>query len=675
MSKLQSKIVDLDFETRSYADIAKVGTWAYTQHPTTEVICACYAFGDGPIIEWWPGKEGVKHVGGMPHDLYMHVALGGLIRAANCPFELGVINNILVPRHGWAEVAPHWMRDPLRVAGYYSLPQQVDKLATVLGFEGKDPEGTRLISKYSKLYLKTAKKEIPEEDFKKFVKYCGRDVEQQRKIGKFLGGLPKQELEIFKLWLRMDMMGLGVDIDAVKDGIYIVERRLEEITEEFQDEFGFSPTQVSKVLEFCNAELEEEGMEPLENLQADTIEEVLKDKKLPKRVRRALTLRSKSNSASIKKLRAMELQTSPDGRCRFQTKYHGAATGRKTGAGIQPYNMNRGFEDADPELYVSQIRKRSARWLDMMFGDALDFVGKCTRHLIKANEGSRLIAGDWVSIEAVVLACLAGEEWKVEAFRRGEKIYERTADMVFGLAPGTVTKATHPEERQVGKTCELAFGYQGAVGAWRKFDDSDRYTDEEIDGFKKGWREKHAMTVRLWEELEVAALKAVQDPEGGPYYYRQIGFEMQEEWLSMILPNGKRIWYWEPEVRTKMPAWHKPREDEDCATGECRCEPTPQLSYMAQKEGQWKRVYTYGGKLTENATQATAREILAPAMLRLDKAGYKLILDVYDEIVAEMPYGKGSVEEFKELMLVSPGEWADDWPISVDVWEGERYKK
>lgn len=670
--ELQSKIVDLDFETKSYADIKKVGTWAYTQHPTTDIICACYKFGDGEVIEWWPGID-VEHVGGMPHDLYMHFALGGLVRAANCPFEMGIINNLLVRKYGWAEVLPHRMRDPLRVAAYYGLPQSVDKLAKVLGFEGKDAAGGRLISKYSNLHLKTAKKDIPDDDFYSFVDYCKQDVEQQYQIGEYLGELPKKELSIFKLWLKMDLLGLGVDIPAVEDAIYLVEKRLKEVTEEFQDTFGFAPTQVAKVLEWCNERLP--GDQQLENLQADTIEEVLKDKALPKPVRKALELRSKSSSASIKKLRAMQLQTSPDHRCRFQTKYHGAGTGRKTGTGIQPYNMNRGSEDADPELSISQIRLRDPEWLDMMFGDALDHVAKSTRHFIKAEKGSRLIAGDWVSIEAVVLACLAGEDWKIEAFRRGEKIYERTADMVFNLAPGTVTKATHPEERQVGKTCELAFGYQGAVGAWRKFDDSDRYTDEEVDNFKKQWRGKHPMIVRLWDELETAALRAVQEPDEGPFYYRQIGFEMVEDWLSMILPNKKRIWYWDPDVRVKMPAWHKPREIEECATGECNCSPVPQLSYMATKEGQWKRVYTYGGKLTENATQATAREVLAPAMLRLDEAGYRLILDVYDEIVAEMPYGKGSVEEFKEIMLESPGKWADDWPISVDVWEGERYKK
>lgn len=666
-SKLQSKVVDIDFETRSYADIKKVGTWAYTEHPTTEVICCCYAFGDGPVIEWWPGID-VEHVGGMPKDLYMHYALGGLFRAANCPFEMGVIENVL----DWdMPLAPHRWRDPLRVAGYYSLPQSVEKLAKVLGFEGKDAAGGRLISKYSNLYLKTAKTEIPDDDFYAFVDYCAQDVRQQREISEFLGGLPPQELELFKLWLRQDIRGLGIDTAAVSDALYVVDKRVEELTEEFEELTGFKQTQVAKVLEWVNERLDD----PIENLQADTIEEVLKRKKLHPKAKRALEIRSKSSSASVKKIRAMQNQVSPDGRIRFQTKYHGALTGRKTGVGMQPLNMNRGFEDADPDSMIKQIRTKNGRWLDMMYGDAIDAVAKATRHFIKADKGSRFIVGDWVSIEAVVLACLAGEDWKIEAFRKGEKIYERTADMVFGLPAGTVTKKTHPEERQVGKTCELAFGYQGAVGAWRKFDDSDRYTDEEVDGFKKQWRGKHPMIVKLWAKLEEMALKAVQDPDQEPYFYRDIGFEMQDEWLSMILPNGKRIWYWRPEITTKMPAWHKPRENEECSTGECDCKPGPTLSYWATKEGQWKKVYTYSGKIAENVTQATAREILAACMLRVDKAGYNLILDVYDEIVAEMPYGKGSVDEFKELMLESPGEWAADWPISVDIWEGTRYKK
>lgn len=142
----------------------------------------------------------------------------------------------------------------------------------------------------------------------------------------------------------------------------------------------------------------------------------------------------------------------------------------------------------------------------------------------------------------------------------------------------------------------------------------------------------------------------------------------------MILPNGKRLWYWKPDITMGMPSWHKPEENEECAAGSCNCRPVPKLRYWAMKTGQWKRVYTYGGKLAENATQATAREILVAAMLRAESAGYPIILSVYDEIVAEVPNDFGSAEDFTRIMAQRE-DWFADWPISVDAWAGQRYRK
>jgi DNA polymerase len=260
-----------------------------------------------------------------------------------------------------------------------------------------------------------------------------------------------------------------------------------------------------------------------------------------------------------------------------------------------------------------------------------------------AEEGYRIMAGDFVSVEAVVLACLAGEQWKIDAFRAGEKIYERMADKIYGYPTGTVTKATHPAERFDGKTGELAFGYQGALGAWRNFDRTDRHTDERVIEICRAWSD--------------------------------IGFAPVDDWLAMILPNGKHIWYYQPLLSKRMPRWHDPATEEACADGTCKCEMEHVLSYMSMKNGQWTRIYTYGGKLAENATQATSREILMPAARRLERHGYTPVLTVYDEVVCEVPEGLGSLKEFEEIMIAQPEGWYASWPLSVDWWEGYRYKK
>jgi len=169
----------------------------------------------------------------------------------------------------------------------------------------------------------------------------------------------------------------------------------------------------------------------------------------------------------------------------------------------------------------------------------VDAVAKASRHWITAAEGWEIYSGDYTAIEAVILACLAGEQWKIDAFAKGELIYERMANKIYGYSDGTVTKATHPLERQDGKTCELAFGYQGALGAWRKFDSSDRHSDERIIEICRTWRDAHPQIVNFWSRLEGAAFLAVEQP-GHDFWAGPIGFEIVEDWLTMILPSTKR---------------------------------------------------------------------------------------------------------------------------------------
>ena len=323
----------------------------------------------------------------------------------------------------------------------------------------------------------------------------------------------------------------------------------------------------------------------------------------------------------------------------------------------------------------------------------MEAVGKASRHHIKAEAGRRILAGDFVSVEAVILSCLAGEQWKIDAFTRKEPIYELMGCKIHNLPAGAVDlarsdkkkfKDIYSAERFDGKTGELAFGYQGNLGAWRKFDSSDAHTDERVKEICKSWREEHPAIVQFWYDLEWAATQAVHNP-GKSYDVRAISFKIIDRWLAMQLPNGKRIWYYDPQLRLGMPQWHQPGtydpknestwEYEDCAAGTCNCEPRRQLTYMAQKKGRWGRVNTYGGKLAENCTQATSREVLIPAMFGLRDAGYPIILSVYDEVVAEVPNKFGSLNEFTDIMGRSPGKWAEGWPISVDAWEGPCYRK
>ena len=289
------------------------------------------------------------------------------------------------------------------------------------------------------------------------------------------------------------------------------------------------------------------------------------------------------------------------------------------------------------------------------------------------------MSGDFASFEAMINAVLAGEEWKVQLFRDKGDPYATFASQATGRE---VLPKGHPDitlqdklDRQlIGKPGELAFGYQGALGAWRKFDRTDAHSDDTVLGFVRNWRDLHPRIVAQWGGLEDAALEAVIY-EGRLTGYGSIGFERVDGWLTMILPDNKRLWYWAPELRKAWPQWHRPAENEDCAALTCRCRMRDQVTYMAKKEGRWYRVFTYGGKLTENAVQATQRQILKPIELRIEAAGYPVVLSVYDEVVCDVPLSHGTPGAFRALMEEPAGDWCNDWPVRAEVWEGHRYRK
>jgi DNA polymerase len=291
------------------------------------------------------------------------------------------------------------------------------------------------------------------------------------------------------------------------------------------------------------------------------------------------------------------------------------------------------------------------------------------------------MVSDFSAIEAVGTSYLAGEDWKLDAFRiiqRGElyngaeDIYCATAMLVLGRP----VKKKNKKDRGIGKVCELAFGYQGGVNAWYNFDSSGTYTDKEIEHHKRAWRKNHPATVDLWAGLDTAAVDAVKLGRRTRYGY--ISYEVVNDeagrWLTCILPNGRRLWYYNPSVEEVEFTYRFLNDDDEWDT---RTRKKDQLSYEGRdnkRGGSWGVVRTYGGMLTENAVQAISRDIMVEAMIRVEKLGYPIVLTVHDEIIADVPIGQGSMTEFDAAMSVVP-VWLPDCPVSAKGWEGGRYKK
>ena len=337
-----------------------------------------------------------------------------------------------------------------------------------------------------------------------------------------------------------------------------------------------------------------------------------------------------------------------------------ASTGRWAGEGFQPQNLKRPAVD-DIEAAVAAVATGDYAHVRKLYPRPLSVVGDCSRSLICAAPGRVLIGADFSSIESRVLAWVAGEEWKLDSYRRfdatddpRDEPYCVTACRIFGEPIGTYTKDS--PERGVGKICDLAFGYAGGLGAWRKFE-PDRFTDEQVRAFCRDWRAAHSNIKKYWSCLDRAAWTAVQQRgrviRCGPVVIKTTG-----TFLQLKLPSGRKLSYPQPRVIGDS------REQRVVFTDNA----AGQFTDCRHGKG------AYGGLWTENVVSGIARDLLAEAMLRIEAAGYPIVLHVHDEIVCEVPEGFGSTEEFTRLMTRKPA-WALELPIAAEAWSNSRYRK
>jgi DNA polymerase len=439
-------------------------------------------------------------------------------------------------------------------------------------------------------------------------------------------------------------------------------------------------------------------------LAKDLLDELLALTDLPDDARAALQIRKEAAKASTAKLGKMLQQVQQDSRVRGQVLYHGAATGRWSGKGIQVQNLPRGSGVVkNPDTAAKHMLGASADMADMLYGAPMSAVSDMLRACFTASPGHRLIAADYSSIEGRGTAWLAGEDWKIEAFnatdrKAGPGIYELTASKIYGVRVADVNKG----QRQVGKTAELGLGYQGGVMAFhsmariygvdmaqayeplRRVADGDtwdravhRYeeclerkdTGTDILTYeawiasevtKVMWRAEHPATVALWHGLEDAAREATLSP-GSVQTYGRIAFTVRKNFLWMRLPSGRCIAYGAPRVKDEETPWGGTRKAVS-ALG------------VNSTTNKWERHGLYGGILTNNAVQGLARDLMAHGMLNADRAGYPIVLTVHDEAVADVEEGFGSLAEFERLLCDKPA-WAEGLPLVADGWEGQRYRK
>jgi DNA polymerase len=710
--------ITMDMETRGVVDLTKCGTYRYAKDPNTDIMCISSKWG-GDKTETW----NLMDADADPEDILYMIDQTDIINAHNVQFERVMWTEIMVKRYGYPEIPFHKWRCTAAKAAAHALPRDLDRACAALNLPiQKDYEGYKLMMKLCRPRKPQMKKkkqpngtwkitwledehgvywhEDPD-DIKRLLSYCETDVEAEYALDQRLNDLSPLELEIWRLDQLINDRGIYADRGEVENIIGKIASNKTLLEAELGDLTNGtirSATQAQATRDY----IAEFGV-LLPNMQKETVTETLRTD-LPEDVRRILELRQVLAKSSVAKFEAMLKGMDEDGRMRGTLLYHGAGTGRWAGKRIQPHNFLRACWK-DPDTMLPLYLDSCADDYKDTYWDMTIAASMCLRGVLRAAPANDLLCADFSSIEAIVLAWLAGEQHVLDAVIAGLDLYKVIAAEVYHVDYDAVTH----DMRQVGKTCVLALGYQGWLGAFsvmaRSYDVSypahlkekiserviskahddlnsnDRASESdkkearrilktgvtEQDIFETwarpiimNYRDSHPAIRRFWGKVMEAVVNTVST--GKAHAYGPVMFGMREDFLHCRLPSGRLLSYYQPELPQKTDTYGRTKTV---------------LSYMHvnSETNQWERTYSYGGKITENITQAVARDLLAEGMLRCEKAGLPIVLHVHDELVAEVPKSDPTkLADFYALMSELP-EWAEGCPVTADGWRGLRYRK
>lgn len=680
----------LDTETFNETPIT-AGTYRYAE--SAEIMIITWAVGNGPV-QTWDYSEGTP-----PPDL-VALSRGRWVIAHNAMFDRNVLRlgnlKMEIPLETWQCTMVQAMQ--------HALPGGLAQLGSVLGLDAdkqKDADGKKLIQRFCKPAPSNHKAdrytcETHPDEWVRFLDYAAQDIVALRDIHKRLPTYNWQASDVadYHLDQRINDRGFCVDTELAVAGARAaitekgtLHRRFAELTG------GLAPTRRAAVQQFIASKY---GLH-LEATAKHIIEPMVADGRLPAELREMFSIMLSANKTSTAKYGSIADAVSGDGRFRGGLQFAGASrTRRWAGRTFQPQNLpSRGLPPGDMiELYITALK---AGCHIGIFDDLMLYGAAALRGVLTAPGGKKLVVSDLSNIEGRVLAYLAGEDWKLHAFRdydagTGPDLYNITASSIIGVDPYKIEK----KQRNVfGKVPDLACGYEGGAGAFQTFakaygikmedqwetiqanmpadvisrawENLDRFGREKqieleisevewvaSEAVKLAWRDRHPATRQLWYAAKDAACASIRMPgavfKAGPH----LQLCCTGEWLLVKLPSGKYLTY------------YRPRVDE-----------ADNISYWGIDgvRKAWCQQYTYGGKIVENATQALAGDVLKASMPGAEAAGYRIVLSVHDELVTECPdLPTHSADELSRI-LATPPTWASTLPLAAAGFESYRYKK
>jgi DNA polymerase len=637
----KTMVVSIDFETRSAVDLRKTGVYKYAADQSTDIWCMAYkAPWSDDVLVWQPGDA---------VDPYLEdwIRAGGLLSAWNANFERTIWNEIMVGRYQWPDTRINQWRCTMAQASAMGLPRALGQAAAVLGVEEqKDKTGAALMLRMARPRKVNADGSYTwwntKDKVEQLVAYCRQDVRTELSVAEVLNAMPDSERRLYQLDQRINDRGVALDVDLVHRVKALAGNASVEIDTEIQ---RLTKGQVKAATNGMDlvAWLNSHGI-ATKSVDKQTVARLLTSDKLHPVIRQVLTLRQNGAKSSTAKYDAMLHAVNADGRMRGLLVYHGAATGRWSGKLVQPQNFPRPQKKQDELDEI--IAKLKADKDVSEHGAGTVLASDLLRSMLIADDGHRLMFADYSAIEARVLAWVAGQNDLVETFRKGGDVYKEMASAIYNVDVESVTDG----QRQVGKMAILGCGY--GMGGKRFAEQCAtmgiKVDEDEAKRIVAVYREKNNRIAQYWRDVEQDFVDMVKDAG-------RVGT------VGLPLPSGRLLTYHNPRIIQRETPWGAMRD-------------TAQVDTLNSVTRQWTSQIIWGGLLTENVVQATARDMMATAMMALEIKGYPVILSVHDEIICEVPDGFGSLDEMIDIMTQVPA-WAQGCPINAEGKEGKRYRK
>lgn len=661
------QVLHIDLETYSSVDLVKCGVYKYVESEDFEILLFAYSLDDGPVCVIDLTADDGRY--DIPDEILSMLQDEDVVKVAhNAVFErlcLSKYLGVYLDPRGWHCTMVH--------ASMLGLPSSLDKVAKTLHLdEQKDSRGKLLINYFCKPCMPTKAngsrtRNLPmdaPEKWQQFKEYNRQDVVTEMaiydKLTKF--PIPKKEYDLWCLDQRINDYGILIDtglVETIRTFAAENDAKMKEECLELTD--GIEISRIAKLKEWIS---NKEGRD-IPSLTKEAVTELLADASISKETRRILQLRQQTGKTSVSKYEAISRAVCADGRLHGTLQFYGAnRTGRWAGRIFQPQNLPRNtFQDFDGARKA--IKEGDIDIVDMLYDSYNNVFSTLIRTMLIPSPGCMFAVADYSAIEARVTAWFCDEAWRQEVFAGDGKIYEASAAQMFHVPIESITKGS--DLRKKGKVAELALGYGGGVAALERMGGADMgLSTEEMEDIKIKWRAASPNIRSMWYTISRAVEAAVNerrrvDIAHGMYYWYSSGI------LFAHLPSGRDLAYVRPRIIDGKFGTELEYEGSSSDKDE---------DGKMKFKGGWGRQHAWGGKLFENLIQAIARDCLAEAMMKIDKAGWPIVMHVHDEVIVEVPgnIATSALEQLEKIMG-EPVAWAPGLYLTADGFISAYYRK